>query len=203
MSAHSKTLQLLAPEEAYDAHPDTAALLAEVEAELAEIWPGYQRFISRHVGKVGSVSVGSRAFSVVKLRGTPFEPVARDQLNWAPVPTSLYKRLKWLLKRHSLLSQGHNCDVQLVQHPKDPRRWIAHPLIMGAGRYMSPRPENEPPRVLGDCIRGRSALALETPVSAPEVAFELGWPLRKVERLLSTKPPGVDALEWVRQEGAE
>jgi hypothetical protein len=110
-------------------------------------------------------------------------------------------RVKWLLKRHSLLTyeqDGVPCPrdwrVIVVKDAKNPTKCYAHPVVPQA---TAPDTNTEPARV----VEIPSAPPEPLP-SATEIAFKHKLPLEHVEAALSlvpVVPPGVDVTALVLQ----
>jgi hypothetical protein len=122
----------------------------------------------------------------------PFDGVEYDRL----------ARIKWLLRRHSLLTyeeRGVPCPrdwrVIVLRDAKNPTKCYAHPVV----------PENTAPDITGDppsVVEMPGAESAPLP-SATELAFKHKLPLEHVETALqlvpSPVPPGLDVVALVIQ----
>jgi len=187
-ASYSETAQLVPtlPEEA----KPYAAEISDIESELDRIWPGYQRLpnVVRALG--GEVQLPG-----YKLKGRPFTTGGMPS---PPYTFAHVKRLKWLLKRHSLLMRGMDYGVYVsVGKGRQVGKCFAHPVESG--------PENhpEPPDKVGAVALPALTAAGEAPAGlrAPALALEIGRSLEAVEAALEAMPPGADAREWCRQWG--
>jgi len=118
------------------------------------------------------------------------------------LPSAWQRRVKWLLKWHNLLVHPEELarqgwGVQLVEDPRRPGRWFAHP-VPGRGY----NPEDEPERVEGPPpgLGPHESLqrAAERP-TAGRIALALHLPIGQVREALQGCPDDADPVSWVRQ----
>jgi hypothetical protein len=116
----------------------------------------------------------------------------RSKQRFDSVEYDLKARIKWLLKRHDLLTQRtgpsptpKNWDVIIVQDSKDRNQCYAHPVIPQAssgGVTREPRP----------VIQIETALeSIPSPskeISLPALALRLKAPLELIESLFENRP---------------
>lgn len=97
----------------------------DIERELDDIWPGWTK--------------------------TPKGDPRNVRLKPNTLPPAWYRRVKWLLKAHSLhrsigptgrTMAEEGWGVGLVADPRNPTRWFAHPLPPVAVRPLPPMPED-------------------------------------------------------------
>lgn len=106
-----------------------------IESELDVLWPGYER-----VRNIQPDHNGNRVqYPGYKLRGRPFGQGGKPM---PPYDVQHLRRLKWLLKRHSLLMRGLDYGVVVADgHGRQAGALFAHPTS-----EQRPHPE-PPPRV--------------------------------------------------------
>ena len=76
-------------------------------------------------------------------------------------------RIKWCLKRLSLLEDGNDYDVMIVRDARNSQQCYAHPVLPATHRYEAVT--REPPSPLG--VLPLAATDLETPRDAGEPAL--------------------------------
>ena len=76
-------------------------------------------------------------------------------------------RIKWCLKRLSLLEDGNDYDVMIVRDARNSQQCYAHPVLPATHRYEAVT--REPPSPLG--VLPTAATELETPRDAGEPAL--------------------------------
>jgi hypothetical protein len=104
-------------------------------------------------------------------------------------------RVKWLLKRRSLLMRGMDWPVVIAPDGRNKRQCYAHavPPAGGQPREATTSPPSPlAPAVIGSWVGAPAPL----PVSLPELAATLRIPLETVEAAMAEAPQGVDAREW-------
>jgi len=79
----------------------------------------------------------------------------------------LKARIKWCLKRLSLLEDGNDYDVLIVRDARNSQQCYAHPVLPATARYETVT--REPPSPLG--VLPPAATDLETPRDAGEPAL--------------------------------
>jgi hypothetical protein len=113
-------------------------------------------------------------------RGDPPEPFKAGSL-----PLAGFRRLKWLLKRHSLLMRGLDWEVEIVTaDTRAPFRCVAIPI----------EPKTD---AAADDPRNPSPPAWRPP-AATVLAFELQIPIERVELALSRLPDAFKSDDGVR-----
>lgn len=123
-------------------------------------------------------------------------PDWRMKVPFSHLPYDHRARIKWLLKRHSLLMQGHDWPVIIVQSRARPDKCFTHPIPPDNGNV--PPIIREPPRVTR--YGGpKTPQDVPRPLSAPAIALRLGRPLEAVEAALLTLPAGREPLDWCRE----
>lgn len=117
-------------------------------------------------------------------------PGWRDRKPFDKVEYDLKARIKWLLKRHSLLTHTENgqpapldWDVMIARDLRDPKKCYAHPVI--PARAEVAEVTRNPPSPLA---AARPAGPLLEAESASSLAGRLGVALNRVERALAHKP---------------
>ena len=177
------------------------AELESIEAELDEIWPGWERRIMTRRSRGESGMVSTR---FAGLKGQPYSPAGRMKRGQQPLSSAHFKRLKWVLKRHMLIMSAHpggasichaldeggrpSCewDIQMVSHKGV---WISQPNpIQPLGYSETPERVDAVSEVL--VVRQADAVAL---------AFNMGLDLRTVKTALAAMPRGSDPESWVKQ----
>jgi hypothetical protein len=165
-----------------------ATEIAEIERELDRIWPGYDR-----LPNVVKTPQGPAHMPGYKLKGRPFTVSGMPA---PPYTLSHVKRLKWLLKRHSLLMRGLDFGVVVSSGAgRQEGKCFAHPIESAPEHHPAPPPKVSP--VALPAAPGQAAPVL----SAPRLALEAGRSLEAVEAALDAMPEGADALVWVKQWG--
>lgn len=118
-------------------------------------------------------------------------PFWRNPPPWPELDMPRQRRMKWLLKRRMLLSQGVDLPVQIVDGVANKAKCWAHPVTT-EGSTCAPPPEV-----------GAYQVAVPTPgpVSVSSLAFSLRVPLERVEEArafyLSQRPPCAFDAAWV------
>lgn len=164
--------------------------LASIEAELDEVWPGYERLPFRMRLPNGH----DTTLPGYKLKGRPF---TEGGLPRAPYSMDHVRRLKWLLKRHMLLMQGLDYGVVVSEGTKKHEgKCFAHPT--GPRRPGIPHPQ--PPHRMPSPGFGPMAHAIAGRVLSPEdVAVQTGKSLDMVRQALAKCPAGhPDPVAFVR-----
>jgi|DEB0MinimDraft_4_1074332.scaffolds.fasta_scaffold00811_4 hypothetical protein len=117
-------------------------------------------------------------------------PGWRNKKPFVSVEIDVKMRLKWLLKRRSLLLQGRDWEVRVTRSVKDPDQCFATPIM--------------PKAVVEPGGSTTSPPGVRPHISAPHLAASCKLPLEVVEAALAALPDDVrDArafcIEWAAQ----
>lgn len=148
------------------AEPFRDELLA-IERELDSLWPDYERLPFAMPVYGGGMVV----LEGYKLKGRPF---TSGGLPAEPYRIEHVKRLKWLIKRHSLLMQGLDYGVLVADGAaRQAGRCFAHPTSEA-------RPHPEPPPAVARPPFPAALVKAPEQTSAAREAMETGTSLEKV-----------------------
>ena len=152
--------------------------LRSIEAEFNTIWPGWRKAPN----------------------GDPGNPQAHPRA----LPELWQRRVKWLLKAHSLHRRIGETGVtlsaegwrpQLVADPRKPMHWFCHalpPASNGAPREVDvPEKPKGPPMLEGSLVEPSSV------PTAAQLAVMTGRPLGLVRAALEAMPEGEDPRSFV------
>lgn len=135
----------------------------------------------------------------------------RNKQRFDSVEYDLKARIKWLLKRHDLLTQRtgpsptpKNWDVIIVQDSKDRNQCYAHPVIPQASSGGVTR-EPRSPLSIDVAFEPETVLAIDMrhdeEISLPTLALHLKTPLELIEALYENRPESCitdkDAEEYI------
>lgn len=148
----------------------------EIETELSLIWPGW----------------------IAQPDGEP----RNLKLKPAELPEPWLRRVKWLLKLHSLHRRGlvsMGWRATLIPNPRRPGQWFSHPVE--PDREGNPREVTPPAKVPGPPPGHAEEPSLEraASISPAALAVATGRPLGLVRRALEALPTGEDPRAWVQQ----
>ena len=175
------------------APPSAAPTLDSIETELAVIWPGW--YLRGPMGREEPAGA-----EIAPEQRPHFEPV-NLRLRVRTLPEPWLRRIKWLLKWHSVIRQGLDlpgdggvtgCGVQLIKG-STPGLWYAHP-VPNRG-YQA---QDEPAKVSSaPPATGAAMPTQQRSMSPAAIAIQLARPLPAVRAALADLPPGADALAHV------
>jgi hypothetical protein len=91
----------------------------------------------------------------------------RDKARFDHVAYDTKARIKWCLKRLSLLCEGNDYDVLIVRDARNSQQCYAHPVLPATHRYE--QVTREPPSPLG--VLPSTVVDIETPCAVGEPAL--------------------------------